>query len=97
MSTGTRKISIGDRVIENWYDRHTRNWITQLKDADLNELECTYSGNENASLLAYGDYVSRASRRQLRAGRAVPVPPNKDFTNDGGLCSTYPFNSGEMR
>lgn len=32
--------------IDSWWDRFTRSWVTQLKDMDGNEIDCSYSGNK---------------------------------------------------
>lgn len=29
-----------------WYDRHTRNWIVQVKDENGYEMDYSYSGNK---------------------------------------------------
>ena len=32
--------------IDSWYDKYSRSYITQVKDAEDNELEYSYSGNK---------------------------------------------------
>lgn len=45
--------------VETWYDRHTRNWVSQLKDDNGNQVgDATYDAGGN------GKAISR-SRRML--------------------------------
>lgn len=40
--------------VETWYDRHTRNWVTQTKDLNLNQVgDATYTGNKHGAFTAH--------------------------------------------
>jgi hypothetical protein len=53
---------IGDFFVETWYDRQSRNWVTQLKDKELNEIFNCYSGNKKDAKKAFNDFCGEAAR-----------------------------------
>ena len=41
------------RVVERWYDRSTRSWITRVIDSEGNQVgDADYSGDRQSALLA---------------------------------------------
>jgi hypothetical protein len=42
--------------VDRWYDRHSRNWIIQLKDEKDWEIECQYTGDKQSALLIENEY-----------------------------------------
>ena len=42
------------RFVETWYSRHDRNYVTQIKDSNRDQIdEAIYSGNKQAALNAH--------------------------------------------
>ena len=46
-------------TVETWYDRSSRNWITQTKDAEHNQIgDATYSGNQLSARFAHRTHTA---------------------------------------
>lgn len=52
-------IELNDKLyIDSWYDKYSRNYVTQVKDLDDNEVDYAYSGNSkdrNADIQMFKD------------------------------------------
>ncbi len=60
-----RKAQIGEFTVETWYDRQSRNWITQLKDQNNNEIESAYSGSKDGARFDFKQLVDKATKRNF--------------------------------
>ncbi len=60
---------VGDYQVDTWWDRYSRNWITQVKDMDGNQIgDADYSGNR------YGaDITHERTVRKLRDANTQAV------------------------
>lgn len=60
--SATRKTTHGAYTVETWYDRRSRNWITQTKDAAGNQIsDATYTGNRISANLAHAEHARQIS------------------------------------
>lgn len=60
----TRTTKVGTFTVETWYDRKTRSYVTQTKDADGCQLETAdYAGNKDAAITDHDDAVKTATER----------------------------------
>jgi len=54
-----KRIELNDKLyIDSWYDKYSRNYVTQVKDLDDNEVDYAYSGNSkdrNADIQMFKD------------------------------------------
>ena len=77
--------------IDSWYDKYSRNYITQVKDNEDNEIDYAYSGNSrdrNADIQTFKEkysdeiveyYQSKKKKKQeLPMTGLSPVMPDKE-------------------
>lgn len=54
-------------MLDQWYDRHTRSWVIQLKDAEGNQIgEADYSGTKSSSDYAMSQMLKAAPHLKRR-------------------------------
>lgn len=56
--------------VETWWDRYSRNWVTQINDADGNQITvgADYTGNRPDAELAHDRAVERAENGDIDVG-----------------------------
>lgn len=48
-------------LVDTWYDRTSRNWITQIKDAEGNQVgSALFAGNRSSAIINHSDAVAIA-------------------------------------
>lgn len=82
----------GDVTVETWYDRQSCNWITQIKDAEGNQIgDALFSGTRDSATCDHKSAVKRAWEIvDERENRAVPciACPDGEREPFSRLCAT---------
>lgn len=77
-----RTVTVKGTVVESWYDRCTRSWVTQTKDSDgFQQGDADFDGDQEGMLashkvrvaMAGGPKSTRPARRYIGLGRNSEV------------------------
>jgi len=56
----SRKTQVGRFLVDTWYDRQTRSWVTQLLNEEGNQIfDAFYAGNKEDALYDHKFYIDR--------------------------------------
>lgn len=77
-----KRIELSNKLyIDSWYDKYSRNYITQVKDENDNEIDYAYSGNakdRDSDIKAFkekykGDIVEYYQSKKKKKKQELPV------------------------
>lgn len=88
-----KRIEINDKLyIDSWYDKYSRNYITQVKDNEDNEIDYAYSGNSGDrdyeiqrfkdkykdEIVEYFQPKKKKKKQELPMTGLSPIMPDKE-------------------
>lgn len=103
-----KRIELSNKLyIDSWYDKYSRNYITQVKDENDNEVDYAYSGNakdRDADIKAFKDkykediveyYQSKKKKKKQELPMTGLSPIMPDYDKGIDTFNNMNVNQGE--
>lgn len=68
MSKGDKTKRSDGKTVEIWYDRQSRNWVTQLNDSEGNQISSEYNGTKAGAMFSRDEFLKEEAPPERELG-----------------------------